>query len=74
MTDKEFKELCEWAKSLKNNRIKIIDYNYNKRFISFRGPSVKLRFYKGGYIYTTIGCLRRNRTPEQMKAIITNLL
>lgn len=74
MTDKEWKELCNWAESLKNNRIKIIDYNYNKRFISFCGPSVKLRFYKGGYIYTAIGCLRRNRTSQQIKTIIENLL
>ena len=76
MTDKEWSELCDWAESLKNNKVEVIDYNDNsgKRIISFYGVDDDLRFYKDGDIYVNIGCLRGRRTPAQIKAIITNLL
>ena len=76
MTDKEWSELCDWVKSLKINRVKVIDYNDNsgERLIVFYGAEDDLRFYKDGDIYVNIGCLRGRRTPAQIKAIITNLL
>ena len=76
MTDKEWKKLCEWAESLKNNKVKVIDYNDHsgERFISFYSPAIDLKFYKGGDIYTFAGCLRGKRSTKQIKAIITNLL
>lgn len=76
MTDKEWNELCDWVKSLKINRVKAIDYNdkSGERLIVFYGAEDDLRFYKDGDIYVNIGCLRGRRTPEQIKAIIENLL
>ncbi len=79
MTDKEFKELCEWAEK-----------KYPENIISDRCFSIDmlltnhnmLKFNKLGRIdmYKNIGDLsirfnlEYNRTAKQMKAIIENLL
>ena len=82
MTDKEWKELCDWAKQQKYE-VKEFDINdgYNieeehllveDNYINFR----ELTFEKDGTIfmnyYQDVIC--ENRTYEQIKAIITNLL
>lgn len=71
-----WEDLLEWVENLKNNRVKVINYNDNsgKKVISFYSPAIDLKFYDGGDIYTFAGCLRGNRTPAQMKSIIENLL
>ena len=72
MTDKEWKELCEWVKSLNDNSHITILPNKNIRFY---GMKMNLEFDKDGCIATQEGYLLVvRRTPQQIKSIIENLL
>lgn len=79
MTDKEFKELCEWAKKNYPKNIMTDNYYYIDMILSNHNM---LEFNKLGRIdiQKNIGdlaikfILGYNRTPEQIKAIIENLL
>lgn len=76
MTDKEWKELCEWAKSLNNEDV-YVHTNKElsiKEWISVGGyPAENLGFFKNGLILGE-NIISENRTPAQMKSIIENLL
>jgi hypothetical protein len=67
MTDKEFKELCEWAKTLHYPDIYI-----RKDYIQVDG----LEFTKWGSIECNNGeyCLIEHLKHDNVKAIIENLL
>ena len=79
MTDKEFKELCEWAKKNYPKNIMTDNYYYIDMILSNHNI---LEFNKLGRIdiQKNIGdlaikfILGYNRTQEQIKAIIENLL
>lgn len=72
MTDKEWKELCEWVKSLNNNFYITVLSNGNIRFY---GMDMNLEFDKDGCIATQKGdILVVSRTAKQIKSIIENLL
>lgn len=79
MTDKEFKELCEWAKKNYPKNIMTDNYYYIDMILSNHNI---LEFNKLGRIdiQKNIGdlaikfILEDNRTPAQIKAIIENLL
>lgn len=78
MTDKEFKELCEWAKTLNNENVYVAKYEKNSdktEWISVGNCWFEsLKFYKDGKIYGEEDIISENRTAKQMKAIIENLL
>ena len=63
MTDKEWQELCQWAKSINE------DTFITDRYVELGN----LYYYKDGTIYSE-GIMARSRTPQQMKSIIENLL
>ena len=68
MTKKEWKELCEWAKTLEKTAfVRVYEDN-----IAVEG----LEFTKCGDIECNYGeyCLVKNRTTAQIKSIIENLL
>lgn len=79
MTDKEFKELCEWAKKNYPKNIMTDNYYYIDMILSNHNI---LEFNKLGRIdiQKNIGdlaikfILGYNRTQEQMKEIIKNLV
>lgn len=73
MTDKEWKELCDWAKQY--------DYGAFKTEIIIKFQGVIIGFFKDGMvaiehcdINPVYQVIAYNRTAEQIKAIITNLL
>lgn len=68
MTDKEWKELCEWAESLKNDKVEVIEN------IVIDSGSECLIFDKSGNIHCLFDTVAYNRTPAQIKSIIENLL
>lgn len=68
MTDKEWKELCDWAESLKNDKIEVI-----VNIIVDTGTE-GLIITQSGDIRTLTDDIAYNRTPEQIKVIIENLL
>ena len=70
MTDKEWKELCKWVKSLKNRNVYVIKNEWISVGNCFEG---NLGFFKDGMIYGE-GVIAENRTAKQMKEIIKNLL
>ena len=71
MTDKEWKELCDWVKSLNDNyRITVL----SDTVIRFYGCSKNLEFYSNGEIWCDCECLIGLRTAKQIKAIIESLL
>lgn len=77
MTDKEWKELCEWAKNLQNKKVTVSKFTYEpfEEHITLDLPRAEiLIFYKSGEILGAEDYIAYNRTPEQIKAIITNLL
>lgn len=63
MTDKEFKKFCEWIESI--NKDVFITASYVE--------IGNLYFYKDGMIYSE-GIIARNRSQQQIKSIIENLL
>ena len=71
MTDKEWKELCEWAKSLKNKSIKILfntiyrdnDFEWDEIIIDYRGN-----------INQGDNMIALNRTAKQIKELIKNIV
>lgn len=63
MTNIEWKELCEWAKSIDDNALITDSYV----------EIGNLYYYKDGIIYSE-GIIARNRSPEKIKSIIENLL
>ena len=82
MTDKEWKELCEWVKNLKNDKVyvckrtenDIVKYMYITIVDAYTEP---IDIYSEGEIYFANGydcVIARNRTAKQIKAIIKNLL
>lgn len=83
MTDKEFKELCEWAERLDYDRIEV-EHNkvLDERTIYIQsvsdsylyGRRVGLEINQDGSIYNGRVYIAENRTPAQIKAIIENLL
>jgi hypothetical protein len=80
MTDKEWKELIKFVKSLKSEKIKYCNYgSFNvftdcMRFTGLGYDDGELRFYQSGNIYTEENLLVENLTQKQIKAIIENLL
>ena len=82
MTDKEWKKLCDWVKSLKNDRVYICKRTENDivkyMYITIGDAYTEsLDIYQDGSIYFANGydcVIVRNRSYKQIKAIITNLL
>ncbi len=82
MTDKEWKELCDWVKSL-NTKHCFID-NSDEEVILVGVGDNSPYIFGGGYLEITkngevieYDCeivIAENRTQTQMKAIIENLL
>lgn len=81
MTDKEWKELCDWVKSLNSDKVCLDTYDIDEDVFSF----IKVRtddfgcegidIEKDGRItFCYGGFIAKNRTAKQIKAIITNLL
>ena len=73
MTDKEWKELCEWAKNLHRDFIVVDSDN---QYIAI-GETYGIEFYitDDGNIRGSWGeIMSCNRTAKQIKVIITNLL
>jgi len=71
MTDKEWKELCEWAKTLVKSYVITLDV-YEDYFVLRKHRGI-VDIHRKGLI--DFGCWKsENRTPAQMKAIIENLL
>lgn len=68
MTDKEWKELCDWAESLKNDKIEVIVN------IVIDTGTEGLIITQSGDIRTLTDDIAYNRTAKQIKAIIENLL
>lgn len=84
MTNKEWKKLCKWAKNLKNNKVlvygrienNIVKYSYISVGYDYTQP---IEIYQNGSIYTTLeydglSTIAENRTAQQIKTIIKNLL
>jgi len=69
MTDKEWKELCEWVKGKYSNKLTVSD-----NYITFSDDYGELVFDKFGNILTNDSIITFRRTPAQMKSIIENLL
>lgn len=69
MTDKEWKELCEWAEENHSNKLTV-----SGKYIKFCDDYDELVFDKAGTIFAGISIITFRRTPEQIKAIIENLL
>lgn len=82
MIDKEWKELCEWAKNLKTDRVFVCQRTENDivkyMYITIRDAYTEpLDIYQDGSIYYANGydcVIVNNRTPAQLKSIIENLL
>jgi hypothetical protein len=75
MTDKEWKELCDWAKSLVKNFNKnyVIALDVYENYFILRKHRGIIEIHCKGLI--DIGCWKsENRTAKQIKAIIENLL
>ena len=71
MTDKEWKELIEWVKSLKENYVIALDV-YENYFVLRKHRGI-VDIHRKGLI--DFGCWKsENRTYKQIKAIIENLL
>ena len=68
MTDKEWKELCEWAKN-RSNKLTVSD-----DYITFSDDYGELVFDKFGSIFSGSSIITFCRTAKQIKAIIENLL
>lgn len=83
MTDKEWKELCDWAERLDYERIEV-EHNevLDEKTIYIKsvdesylyGRRVGLEINQDGSIYNGRVYIVENRTPEQIKTIIENLL
>lgn len=76
MTDKEWKELCEWAKDLQNKKVTVSEFTYEpfEEHITLNPRGETLIFYKSGEILGAEDYIAYHRTAKQMKEIITNLL
>lgn len=71
MKDKEWKELCEWI----SKNYKAIVSNYHFRVFHMIDEETYYVVYKNGTIITRYAeTVCREEKPEQIKAIITNLL
>jgi hypothetical protein len=83
MTDKEWKELCEWAEKLGSKRI-VVGYNefvgeksiyiYSVGVNFFCSDKIGLVIQQDGSISNGRTYIAKNRTPQQIKSIIENLL
>lgn len=79
MTDKEWKELCDWADNNKFQVLHIgdrsniyVEIDNNRRFVIYNSGAIFMEFK---YIDTSMDIfITRNRTVKQIKAIIENLL
>lgn len=69
MTEKEWKELCDWVKEKYSNKLTVSD-----NYITFSDDYGELVFDKAGSIFADSSIITFCRTPTQIKAIITNLL
>ena len=69
-----WKELCEWVKSLNNKNACVKKFDDKEEWISVGDCFAEnLGFYKTGLILGE-SIIAENRTIEQMKSIIENLL
>lgn len=75
MTDKEWKELCEWVKSLNCRKVCISNKVFDDGCILVKNIFVRLMISSTGALFSkTYDRIADNRTPAQIKAIIENLL
>lgn len=73
MTDKEWKELCEWAISLNKKDVYITKRNAIEWISVGNCFEETLGFFKDGMVIGE-SIISRNRTAKQIKSIIENLI
>ena len=76
MTDKEWNKLCEWVKSLNSKHCFIDKFNGEEKILAgiYGGDYIEIT-KDGDIIEFDFGTfIAENRTPQQIKAIIENLL
>ena len=77
MTDKEWNELCDWAKGLKSKNVCITRKGFSDHSINItiKDYVVRMRIDNNGWLYSrSYNIISENRTPQQIKAIIESLL
>ena len=76
MTDKEWKELCDWVKSLNTKHCFIDKFNEEERILAGIYGGDYLEITKDGDIieFDYGSLVAENRTQKQIKAIIKNLV
>lgn len=75
MTDKEWKELCDWAKSLHCRKVRVSNKVFDSGCILVKDTFERLMISSTGALFSkTYDRIAENCTPAQIKAIITNLL
>lgn len=75
MTDKEWKELCEWTKSLHYRKVHVSNKVFDGGCILIKDSFVKLMISNTGALFSkTYEKIADNRSSTQIKAIIENLL
>ena len=75
MTDKEWKDLCKWAKSLDRKELTLTPlFIGNCIELYIEETKIFLTFYASGMFCADGKTIVKNLKAEQIKAIITNLL